>query len=437
MANPNPYTPSYSFSGWQTANPEKPLPAPQVDNEFANVSLSLAETISAIEDIRRSDGALKNGIVTIDSFSPSITLGFSLRGAWTLGVHYLVGDGVFYAGNCYRCQVVNDATNANRPNVDPVTWTFLYSTTDLAGAMSIATYDPTGIGADVFNRANHYGPVTPSDNSVTTAKLAAAAVTADKIGNYASRGHLVGLTLSNNASAPTNGIDIAAGEAASSGATPYLMTLAAPITKRLDAAWAPGSNAGGLDTGVITNGTYHLHEMQRSDTGVVDVCFSASAIAPTVGGAIPATYDRFRRIGSVLREGGALVAFKQDGNIFRRATKTDRSSTSAVASALLTLSIPTGINIYPLLSVDMATGTASTDAQVLMGGAWEGSAGITITRVFTTSLANTASVAHDTVPPTFLSNTAAQIYFATIIASGSISANVLATIGWIDGRGIH
>jgi hypothetical protein len=150
---------------------------------------------------------------------------------------------------------------------------------------------------------------------------------------------------------------------------------------------------------------------------------------------MPTNYDRKRRIGSILRESAAIVAFKQDGPLFRRATKQDRSSTSAAASALLALSVPTGINVYPLLNYDIATGTASTDAQLLIGGAWEGSATNTIDRVFTTSLANTASVTHGGIGPIFQTNTSAQIYFATTIASGSLSTNVLSTVGWIDNRG--
>src|SRR5690606_22933061 len=48
------------------------------------------------------------------------------------------------------------------------------------------------------------------------------------------RGHIYGLTLSNNTTDATNDIDIAAGEAASDGSDPVLMVLASALTKRLD-----------------------------------------------------------------------------------------------------------------------------------------------------------------------------------------------------------
>ncbi|NKK41683.1 hypothetical protein [Rhizobium leguminosarum] len=246
------------------------------------------------------------------------------------------------------------------------------------------------------------------------------------------QGAIYGLTLSNNVGDAVNDIDIAVGMATTDSVTdPRTMVLATAITKRLDAAWSVGTNQGGwLDGASMPNGTGHAFMMQRSDTGVTDIGFSAST-SPT----LPANYDRKRRIGSIPREGGALITIKQDGPLFRRATKVDRSSTSAAASALLALSVPTGINVYPLLNYDIATGTASTDAQLLIGGAWEGSATNTIDRVFTTSLANTASVTHGGIGPIFQTNTSAQIYFATTIASGSLSTNVLSTVGWIDNRG--
>lgn len=72
MADPDPYVPSYSFSGWQAVNPTKPLPGGQIDNELANVSQSIETLVSAVQDVRRSDGALQNGIVTADSLAPDV-----------------------------------------------------------------------------------------------------------------------------------------------------------------------------------------------------------------------------------------------------------------------------------------------------------------------------------------------------------------------------
>lgn len=71
MADPTKYNPSYNFSSWQAINPTKPLPAQRVDAEYANAALSINQLVDAIKDVRRSDGKLKNGIVTPESLNPA------------------------------------------------------------------------------------------------------------------------------------------------------------------------------------------------------------------------------------------------------------------------------------------------------------------------------------------------------------------------------
>jgi len=161
----------------------------------------------------------------------------------------------------------------------------------------------------------------------------------------APKGHIYGLTLSNNASDMTNDIDIAAGEAASDDG--FMIRLPSSITKRLDAAWLVGSGNGGLDAGSIADGTYHVWVIQRSDTGVVDVLFSTSASAPTM----PASYDRKRRIGSILRKSGAILAFSQRGDEFLWAGGpiADAASVAISSTASLhALTVPTGIKVDAL-----------------------------------------------------------------------------------------
>ena len=72
MADPTPYTVSYSFAGWQASEPERPLPAAQVDNEFANLATAIGELVTAVTSIRRSDGMLQNGLIGIDQIDPQL-----------------------------------------------------------------------------------------------------------------------------------------------------------------------------------------------------------------------------------------------------------------------------------------------------------------------------------------------------------------------------
>jgi hypothetical protein len=67
-----PYTLSYSFTGYQAINPGRPLPAPEIDTQFANLATSVGSIIAAVDQVRRSDGLLQNGVVTFDSLDPQL-----------------------------------------------------------------------------------------------------------------------------------------------------------------------------------------------------------------------------------------------------------------------------------------------------------------------------------------------------------------------------
>jgi hypothetical protein len=242
------------------------------------------------------------------------------------------------------------------------------------------------------------------------------------------RGYIHGLTLSNNGSDATNDIDIAVGEC-TSDASPYVrMALTSALTKRLDASWAVGTNQGGLDTGSIADTTYHIWLIQRSDTGVVDALFSTSATSPTM----PTNYDRKRRIGSIRRSSGAIVTFSQVGDVFRIIPVTDMDTSTGVASGLITLSIPAGINVYPILTAIIYVASGAHDIQINLGAAITGSANIAIAR----SLTDGGNyITSHIVGFAFLSNTSAQIYRSVVIGSGTLSNGIINTAGWIDTRG--
>ena len=128
---------------------------------------------------------------------------------------------------------------------------------------------------------------------------------------------LKGLQLSNHTDA-AHDIQITSG-LCSDDANSEHMHLGSLIVKQIDAAWAVGTNQGGLDGSESVPGTpdantwYHLHVIKRTDTGIVDVLFSESATAPT----LPTNYTKSRRVGSVLTDGSAnILGFSQVGDDF-------------------------------------------------------------------------------------------------------------------------
>lgn len=231
MADPTKYTPAYSYSGWQASNPSRPLPADEVDNDFANVSLSVNQTIDALKDVRRSDGKLKNQSVGPDQLSPALTIGFTFTGSWVDGRSYSAGDGVVLDDTFYSARVAHVADVANAPGNDTY-WNELFSLNDIVvtGGMALPrdtfvgdgvtkdfslsftplskynlfvqfggvvqttdtysangntltfiTAPPSGYGIEVRGFATVSALVTPEDGSVTTSKLADLAVTEAKL----------------------------------------------------------------------------------------------------------------------------------------------------------------------------------------------------------------------------------------------------------------
>lgn len=116
--------------------------------------------------------------------------------------------------------------------------------------------------------------------------------------------YIYGLTYANNVSDATNDIDIATG-GAMDATNAWFMPLASSLTKRLDAAWAVGTNQGGLDTGSIGNSDYYIWLIGRTDQTVVDVLYSLSSTAPTM----PASYTFKRLIGWFKRVAATIVPF--------------------------------------------------------------------------------------------------------------------------------
>lgn len=72
MPDPTDYERGYSFTGWAAANPSRPLPGSSVDNELDGIAAATTEIVEAVKDIRRSDGALQNSIVTMDSLADDV-----------------------------------------------------------------------------------------------------------------------------------------------------------------------------------------------------------------------------------------------------------------------------------------------------------------------------------------------------------------------------
>lgn len=156
------------------------------------------------------------------------------------------------------------------------------------------------------------------------------------------KGHIYGLTLSNNSTDATNDIDIAAGECADEDGN--LMVLSSGITLRSDVNVAGG---GDLDTGSVTDDTYHAFIIQRSDNGDVRGLLSANPNTPTM----PTNYDRKRRIWSIVRASGAIRPFRQTGDYCELVTPVTDINTTTLGTSKGNYLMSAPIGISPILRI--------------------------------------------------------------------------------------
>lgn len=81
MAYPTKYTRQYGFQGYQDANPSRPLPGDKVDYDLNVVALSSDEVVEFLKLHTRSDGLLKNGVVSMDSLGADVLSAIALGDA--------------------------------------------------------------------------------------------------------------------------------------------------------------------------------------------------------------------------------------------------------------------------------------------------------------------------------------------------------------------
>jgi len=441
MANPNPYTPSYSFSNWQTSNPAKPLPAPALDNELANVSSSLNAAITALNQVRRSDGKLANGIVSFESLNNDLKAGYSggAVSAWALIVDFAAGISaqtaapatlVFYQGESYVCTVDHVTTAL----FDVAKW-HKVSARGLNGTGSgdmlaslnlsdLANKPQARINLGLGNVDNTHDvdkPISTATQATIDATNMALAALAS---NVAVIDHFVGCV---PAYVSATSISFSSGTGLFSGKKHVLPA----YTKLLNAVFAAGNNAGMLDTGSIgASKTYFLFAVRNTTSGDCDYLASLS-LTP----AVPVGWElnSGARVGIILTNGSSqIIPIVQTGNrvLF---TSTITMFTGGVSSSaqLVTLSgVPLGISVDALLSADIVSTGPNADGIMWMWDAAQGANGAAGCRVRARSTLSGEldSSGSNTCP--VRTNTASQVYRSSATAGTVLYAGF--NNGWID-----
>jgi microcystin-dependent protein len=143
MAAPTPYEVEYSFAGFQASSPTTPLPASAVDNEFANIETSVESLRVGLNEIRKSDGTLANGVVTTASLSSGLLTGIDTPSAWATATAYAVDDTVFFGPKFYICLIAH-TSGTFATDLAALKWDELadFTPEDIVAASAV-TYDNT------------------------------------------------------------------------------------------------------------------------------------------------------------------------------------------------------------------------------------------------------------------------------------------------------
>ena len=275
---------------------------------------------------------------------------------------------------------------------------------------------------------------TATNERVWTALRIAQAIAALETATTAQtldKNYLTGCILRNDTDA-LHDINITGGEARNSDDTADL-ALSSEQTKRIDASWATGNDAGGLSSSltVANNTWYHVHLVLIS--GTVEVGFDTSITAGNLVTDHSAT--KFRRIGSVLTDGSMnIIPFFQIGSFFYwDVMQQDVSDTSPGTDENTgTLSVPSGLSVLAYVRVELEDASPAAENSMLVTAKDQTNTppSQTIFSVKTDASASGRKSTHMQVK----TNTSKQIRYHVETDPGDVDVSIN-TVGWFDLRG--
>ena len=168
------------------------------------------------------------------------------------------------------------------------------------------------------------------------------------------KGHIQGLTLSNNSTNPNSQINVMSGSCADTSGS-YNINLLSSFTKTITGTWVVGSEKNGLDSGTKTNSTwYNVFTIYNPIKKITDVLFSNYLSG---GPILPTGYAANRRIGSVfINSSGNIQQFYQYGDYFYWNTSVVDAANGNGNSVLVLISTPVGFNCAAIQTLTSNTG---------------------------------------------------------------------------------
>lgn len=268
-------------------------------------------------------------------------------------------------------------------------------------------------------------------------------ITASRLATYASSGDgaIFGYLFTNTPGATTTQATMGSGNCRDSTNTRSIPR-AAPMTKRLDLAWAQGNGNGGRTSAVAVaaNQTWWVHAILKDTTGETDLILDPSYSNPTM----PATWTHFRPVYAILTDAAALIrqvihypdgdttAFKANG----RGTEWAATANGVAAGTLRNMGVPTGVKVFARF-YHQSTNVGGSNPNPAFSGVYDPDVGVPTFGVGTQwaqTRANndTVSIRYHTKIVDQWTNTAGQVTTASNDTGDSIAGG---TLGWVFARG--
>lgn len=233
-------------------------------------------------------------------------------------------------------------------------------------------------------------------------------------------GYRFGGNTSNNVATPNTKIDIATFSGRDS-TDAFNVRSTGSLT-----ADATTVGANGLDAGALANNTSYFSFVIAKTDGTTASLLSISPTAPT----LPSGYSYFRRVGSHRTNGSAnFRAYVQtDKSFLLASTIADLASANPGTSAIVTaLSVPLGIIVFPILTVNWVVDNSITFlvSAIAVADAAPSFPGTMTAAVTGATAGGTFVLTH--IP----TNTSGQVRTRTNLSDAGITLNLI-TAGWID-----
>lgn len=234
-------------------------------------------------------------------------------------------------------------------------------------------------------------------------------------------------------------IDIAVGQARSTGDTSNILVTSV-ITKQIDATWAAGTAAGGMnDAEVVGNDTwYHLYLLGKTSNDAFDAGFDTSTSAANLladAAVVSAGFTTYRRITSVLTGATAnILAYVQRGNHFNWTLPVQLTLGNGIGAAHTSVAtnVPLGFSVEGHYNVWLEDGSGASLLYLRSPDASDQIPSVSASP----GLTMRATTAGESTAVFVRTDTSSQIrYYIVPTGASQINAFNINTLGWIDDLG--